>query len=170
MSDPRGVGETVNILKVLLSDFKRTSSDVGDVLSDQLAGVDRGLVDLLEEEGAEGLNTGTQESAVEGHVNSSKGNCSKPTLKCNRLGLGFGLLLAFLDDLHQVSLDILQRHALHKSRDVNVLSLQVVENIGKAVECTELRLIISGSRFMKYSGGKRKLTSPAATYCMLATL
>lgn len=153
MSDPGGVGETVNILEVLFGDFKRTSSDIGDVLSDQLAGIDCGLVDLLEKEGPEGLDTRTQEGAVEGHVNSPKGNCSKSTLKCNRPGLGFGLLLAFLDDLHQVSLDILQRHALHKSWDVNVLSLQVVENVGKAVERTELRLIISetchGRRFKR---------------------
>ena len=145
MSDPGGVGETVNILEVLLGDFERTSSDVGDVLSDQLAGINRSLVNLLEEEGPEGLDTGTQEGAVEGHVNSTEGNGSKSTLKRNRPGLGFSLLLAFLDDLHQVSLDILQRHALHKSRDVNVLSLQVVENIGKAVKRTELRLIISES-------------------------
>lgn len=141
MSDPRGVGETVNVLKVLLGDLERTSSDVGDVLSDQLARINRGLVDFLEEEGSERLDTGTQEGAVEGHVNSPEGNGSKSTLKRNRLGLGFRLLVAFKNDFHQVGLDIIQRHALHKSRDVNVLGFQVVEKVGKAVERTELKLL-----------------------------
>lgn len=87
MSNPGGVGETVNILEILLGDFERTSSDVGDVLSDQLAGINRSFVDLLEKEGPEGLDTGTQEGAVEGHINSTKGNGSKSTLKRNRPGL-----------------------------------------------------------------------------------
>lgn len=50
MSDSWRVGESVNILEVFLGDLERTSSDVGNVLFDQLAGINCGLVDLLEKE------------------------------------------------------------------------------------------------------------------------
>ena len=77
---------------------------------------------------------------MERHVDSTKRNSNKSTFKDNRLGLGLGLLDAFKDDCHQMRLDILQGHALHKSGDVNVLSLQVVEKVCKTVDCTELEI------------------------------
>lgn len=77
---------------------------------------------------------------MERHVNSTKRNSSKSTFKDNWLGLGLGLLDAFKDNCHQMRFDILQGHALHKSRDVNVLGLQVVEKVCKTVDCTELEI------------------------------
>ena len=83
---------------------------------------------------------------MERHVDSTKRNSSKSTFKDNWLGLGLGLLDAFKDDCHQMRLDILQGHALHKSRDVNVLGLQVVEKVCKTVDCTELEIKKSENR------------------------
>ena len=77
---------------------------------------------------------------MERHVDSTKRNSSKSTFKDNWLGLGLGLLDAFKDDCHQMRFDILQGHALHKSRDVNVLGLQVVEKVGKTVDRTKLEI------------------------------
>lgn len=56
MRNTRRIRKTVDILKILLSDLEWPSSDIGDVFPDQLAGVDSGLIDLLEEEGAERLD------------------------------------------------------------------------------------------------------------------
>lgn len=77
---------------------------------------------------------------MERHVDSTKRNGSKSTFKDNRLGLGLGLLDAFKNDCNQMRFDILQRHALHKSGDVNVLGLQVVEKVGKTVDRTKLEI------------------------------
>ena len=77
---------------------------------------------------------------MERHIDSTKRDSSKSTFKDNWLGLGLGLLDAFKDDCHQMRLDILQGHALHKSRDVNVLGLQVVEKVGKTVDRTKLEI------------------------------
>ena len=77
---------------------------------------------------------------MERHVDSTKRNSSKSTFKDNRLGLGLGLLDAFKNDCNQMRFDILQRHALHKSGDVNVLGLQVVEKVGKTVDRTKLEI------------------------------
>ena len=77
---------------------------------------------------------------MERHIDSTKRDSSKSTFKDNWLGLGLGLLDAFKDDCHQMRFDILQRHALHKSGDVNVLGLQVVEKVGKTVDRTKLEI------------------------------
>ena len=77
---------------------------------------------------------------MERHIDSTKRDSSKSTFKDNWLGLGLGLLDAFKDDCHQMRFDILQGHALHKSRDVNVLGLQVVEKVGKTVDRTKLEI------------------------------
>lgn len=134
----RRVGETVNILKVLLGNLEGTGSHVGDVLANQLAGVNGGLVDLLQQEGSERLDTGAQEGTVEWHINTLERDRGETTLQLDRTRLGFGLLDTFLDDTGQMSLDILERHALHQSRDVDVLCLEEVEQVGEAVESAEL--------------------------------
>ena len=138
MSDSWRVGESVNILEVFLGDLERTSSDVGNVLFDQLAGINCGLVDLLEQEATEGLDTRAQECAVEGHVDAFQWDGCEATLQRDGPGLGLGLLDTLLDDAHQVGLDIFQRHALHQCRDVDVLGLEEIEQVGEAVEGTKL--------------------------------
>lgn len=137
-SDTGRVGEAVDVLEVLLGDLEGTSSDVGDVLANELGGVDGGLVDLLEQEGTERLDAGPQESAVEGDVDTLERDGGEATLQLDGLGLGLGLLDALLDDADQVSLEVLERHALHQSGDVDVLGLEEVQEVGQAVEGAEL--------------------------------
>lgn len=139
MSDPGGVGETVNILEVLFGDFKRTSSDIGDVLSDQLAGIDCGLVDLLEKEGSEWLDTRAQKGAVEGDVDTTERNGSKATFQYDRLRLRLCLLYALMNYLDKMRFDIVKGHLLHKCLDVDFLRLQHVEQVCQAVKSTKLR-------------------------------
>jgi hypothetical protein len=43
-----------------------------------------------------------------------------------------------LDDADQVGLEVLERHALHESGDVDVLGLEEVQEVGQAVEGAEL--------------------------------
>lgn len=128
------VGESVHILKVLLGDLKRPSSDIGDVFTNELARVDSGLVDLLEQEGAEGLDTRAKESAVEGHIDTSERNRGETTLQLDWLRLGLSRLHTLVDDIHEVRLDVLKRHRLHEGLDVNLLCLENVEQIGQGIE------------------------------------
>jgi hypothetical protein len=102
VGDPGRVRQSVHILKVLLGDLERTSSDVRNVLSDQLARVDCGLVDLLEEEGSERLDTGAEEGAVERHVDALEGDRGETALEGDGLRLALRLLHAFADDLRKV--------------------------------------------------------------------
>lgn len=51
--DLRRVGQSVNILEILLGDLEWAGSYVGNVFPNQLAGVDGCLVDLLEKETSE---------------------------------------------------------------------------------------------------------------------
>jgi len=131
-------GEAVDVLEVFLGELKGTSGDVGDVLANKLAGVDGSLVDLLEQEGAERLDTGTQEGRVERHVNTLEGDGGKATLQVEGLGLGLGLLGALLDDGGEVLLDLLKGDGLHELLNVDLLGLEVVEDVGEAVEGAEV--------------------------------
>ena len=56
VTNARGVGKSVHILEVLLGELEWLGGNVGNVLPDQLAGIDARLVDLLEQEGSEGLD------------------------------------------------------------------------------------------------------------------
>lgn len=136
--DTWGVCQSVHVFKVLLSDLKRTSSDIGDIFANELAGIDGGLVDLLEQEGAEGLDTRPQEGAVEGHIDTSERDRGETTLQSEWLRLGLSLLDALVDNGHQMGLDILQRHLLHEILDVDLLRLQNVEQVGQAIKSAEL--------------------------------
>lgn len=70
MSNARRIRQPIDILEVLLCDLERPRGDIGDVLPDQLARVDGRLVDLAQQEGAEGLDAGSEECAVEWHVDA----------------------------------------------------------------------------------------------------
>ena len=131
-------GEAVDVLEVLLGELEGTSSDVGNVLANKLAGVDGSLVDLLEQEGTERLDTGAQEGGVERHVNALEGDGGKATLQVERLGLRLSLLGALLDDGSEVLLDLLKGDGLHQLLDVDLLGLEVVEDVGEAVEGPEV--------------------------------
>lgn len=139
MRNTRRIRKTVHIFKVLLGDFERPSSDVGDVFPNQLAGIDGGLVDFLEEERAERLDARTEERAVEGHIDAAQGDGGEAAFESDWAWLGLSLLDAFVDHLDQVRLEVFQGHALHESRDVDVLGLEVVEQVGKAVDSAELK-------------------------------
>lgn len=138
IGNPRRVCQFVHFLKVFLGDFKWTCSDVGNVLSDQLAGVDGCLVDLLKKERSEGLDAGAEEGAVERHVDSLEGDGSETPFESDGLRLGLRLFHTLADDLRKVGFDIFQGHALHEGGNVDVLCFQVVEKIGKAVKSAQL--------------------------------
>ena len=138
VADARRRGQAVDILEVLLGELEGTSSHVGDVLANKLAGVDGSLVDLLEQEAAEWFDTGAQEGGVEGYVNSLEGNGGETALQVDGLGLGLGLLGALLDDGGEVLLDFLEGDGLHQLLDVDLLGLEVVEDVGEAVEGAEV--------------------------------
>lgn len=139
MRNSGGVGESVNILEVLLGDFERSCCDVRNIFADQFTRINGSLVDLLEQERTEGLDTRTKERAVEGHIDAPERDGGEATLESNRLRLRFCLLDTLLDNLDKVRLDVVQRHALHKCRYVNVLSLEIVEEIRETVECPKLQ-------------------------------
>ena len=63
VANPRRVGESVHILKVFLCELEWLRGHVGNIFANQLAWIDAGLVDLLEQERSERLDTGTQECA-----------------------------------------------------------------------------------------------------------
>ena len=76
---------------------------------------------------------------MEGHVDAPQGNSSEAAFEGDRARLGLSLLDAFVDHLDQVRLEVIQGHALHESGDVDVLGLEVVEQVGKAVDSAELK-------------------------------
>jgi hypothetical protein len=108
------VGQAVHILKVLLGDLEWPGGDVGNVFANEFARIDASLVDLLEQEGTEGLDTRAQEGAVEWHIDTLERNRGETTLEVKRLGLGLGLFCASLDDLDEVTLDVFEGHGLHQ--------------------------------------------------------
>lgn len=138
VGDPRRAGQLIHLFKILFCNFKRLSGDVGDVLPDQLAGVDGRLVDLLEQEGPEGLDAGAEECAVEGNVDALERDGGEPALQDQGFRLRFSLLHALIDDLNQMALDVLERHLLHEGLDIDLLRFEDVEHICQAVESTKL--------------------------------
>ena len=80
VSDARTVRQLINLLEVLLRKLKRLSSNVGNILPNQLARIDGRLVDLCEQEAAEGFDAGTEEGAVEGDVDAFERNGSEAAL------------------------------------------------------------------------------------------
>lgn len=138
MSDAGRIRQLVHFLEVFLRDFEGPRRHVGNVLADQFAGVDGGLVDFLEQERSEGLHPGAKEGTVEGDVDSFQRDRSLTTLKVDRVRFGFGDLHTLMDDAHEMSFEIFQRHRLHQRRDINVLGLQVIEKISQAIKGAEL--------------------------------
>ena len=58
---------------------------------------------------------------MEWHINPFKWYGSETSFKSNGPGLALGLLNTLIDNLDKVGFDVLQRHALHKCRNVNIL-------------------------------------------------
>jgi len=104
--DPGGVGQAIHVLEILLGKLERSRRDVGDVFPNQLARIDGGLVDLLEQEGSERLDTGAEESGVEWHVNTLEWDGCETSLQIQWFGLGLCLLRAFLDNLNKMGFHI----------------------------------------------------------------
>ena len=134
----RRVRQAIHILKVLPGELKRPRRDVRDVLAHQLARVDRRLIDLLQQEGAEGFDARPQEGRVEGHVDALERDGSEAALEIEGLRLGCRLRRALADDLHEVILDVVQGQGLHQLLDVDFLCLQVVEDAGQGVQGAEV--------------------------------
>lgn len=136
IGDAWGAGQSVHILEILLRDFEGTGRHVGNIFPDQFTGIDCSFVDLLEEERSEGLDTGAQECTVEGNIDAAKRDSGEATFQGHRLWLRFGLLDTFVDDFDQVCLNILERHRLHESLNVDFLGLEDVEQVGQTVKGT----------------------------------
>lgn len=114
VANSRAVRQPVYVFKVLLGDLKGLRGNVGDILSDQLSGIDAGLMDLLEEEAAERLDSGAQEGAVERNVDAFERDGGEPALEIDGLGFGLCLLGTLSNDFHQMRFDFFQRHLLRK--------------------------------------------------------
>lgn len=136
--DARAIRQLIHLLEILPGKGKRLGRDVRDILADQLARIDGGAVDFLEEEGAKGLDAGAEEGAVEGDVDALEGDGGEAALQVERLGLGLGLLGALADDVAQVGFDVVEGHGLHEGLDVDFLRFDVVGDVGQAVEGSEL--------------------------------
>ena len=136
--DLGGVGETIDILKVLLGDLERTSCDIGSVFANQLAWIDGCLVDLLEEERSERLDTRSQEGGVEGHVDAFEGNDGKASFQLDWFRFGIGLFSAATDDFLEMRFDVLKGQSLHELLNVNLLSLEEVGNTSEGIEGTKI--------------------------------
>ncbi|KAI6759681.1 hypothetical protein HG530_010361 [Fusarium avenaceum] len=130
------VGQLVHIFKVLLGQREGLGRHVGNVLSDQLGGIDRCLVDLLEQERSERLDTRSEEGRVERHIDTAERDGSKATLKLKRSGLGQRLLGTAANDLAEVALDLL--NVVLDLFDINLLDLDEVGHTSKSVERTEV--------------------------------
>ena len=142
--DVRNLGrirQSIDVLKVLLGDLKRFGRHVRNVLSNQLARIDRRLVDLLQQEAPEWLDARPEESRVEWHIDSLERDSGKPSLEFQRLGLGLGLLGAFTNDVNEMRLDVVQRHLLHQCLNINFLNLKIVGHVGETIQCPELPVV-----------------------------
>lgn len=132
--DARTVGQAIHILEILLGQLERLRRHIRDVLPDQFAGIDGGLVDLLQQEGPEGLHAAAQEGAVEGDVDALEGDGGEAALEFDGLGFLGRFRGAGLDDLDQVLLDVVERHGLHELLDVDLLGFEVVKDVGHGVD------------------------------------
>ncbi len=100
MPDPGAVRQLEHLFEVLLGNLERLRCDIGNILPDQLTGIDAGFLDLLQQKAAEWLHTGTQEGAVEGHIDAFERDRGESPLEVDRLRFGFGLLGAPANDFH----------------------------------------------------------------------
>ncbi len=76
---------------------------------------------------------------MERDVDALERDGSEAAFEVERFGLGFGLLGAFADDVDEVGFDVFDGHLLHEGLDVDFLDAEEVEDIGEAVEGSELR-------------------------------
>lgn len=109
IANARTIRQPINLLKVLLRDFKRLGRDIRDILPYQFARVDCRPIDLLEEERAEGFHAGAQEGAVEGHIDAFEGDGGKSAFEFDGLGFGGCLFGGFADDFYKVGFHVFHR-------------------------------------------------------------
>jgi len=138
IADPRAVSQAVYLLEVFFGKVKWLCCDVGNVLPNQFARIDRSLINLLQQEASERLDSRSQECTVERHVNSLEGDGGEAALQLDRLGFGFTLLCAFLDDFNKVSLDIIQGECFDQRVDIDLLGFEEVGDTREAVERSEI--------------------------------
>lgn len=78
---------------------------------------------------------------MEGHVDTGEGNGGETTLERDEPGLlleVLGLLDALVDNLAEVFLDLVDRHGLGELREINLLNLEEVEDVGERLESDEV--------------------------------
>ena len=77
---------------------------------------------------------------------------------------------ALADYLDKPGFDVVEGHGFDEGIDVDLLGFEEVGDICQAVKSTELRDKVSKGIKIKGTKNRKKLTSPAHTYCMFATL
>jgi hypothetical protein len=78
---------------------------------------------------------------VERNVDTGKRNRSETSLESDETSLlleVLGLLDALVDDLAEVFLDLVERHSLGEFREINLLNLEEVENVGEGLKTDEV--------------------------------
>ncbi len=138
VADPRAIRQSIHLLEVLFRDLERLCGDIGDILPHQLSRIDACLVDLLQQEAPERFNPTPQKRAVEGDIDALEWNGGEPALQINWFRFGLGLLRALSDDFDQVLLDVFKRHRLHQRLNVDFLGLDVIGDVGEAVESAKI--------------------------------
>lgn len=95
-------------------------------------------MNLLEEEAAERLDSRAQECAVERNVDAFERDSGETALEIDGFGFGLGLLGTLPDYFYQMRFDFFEGHFLCERLDIHFLSFEIVGDISKAVQSTQL--------------------------------
>ena len=76
---------------------------------------------------------------MEGDIDPFQWNRGKPALEVDWLWFGFGLLGAFVDNLHELGSDLFDRLRLDQRLNVNLLRFQEIGDICQAVQSAKLK-------------------------------
>ena len=129
MSNPWGICQLVNLLKILLGQLERFGGDIGDVFTDQFPRVYAGAVDLLHKEATEGLDTASQEGRVEGDIDALERDDGEAAFELEWLGFGGGEGGAFADDVYKASFDVGEGEGFHQRLDVYFLGFEQIGDV-----------------------------------------
>ena len=129
VADPWTIRQPIHLLKVLLTNLKRLSRHVRNVLPNQLARIDRRPIDLLQQERPEGLHAGAQKGAMEGDVDAFEGDGGEAALELDGLGPRRGLGGAFADDVDETGFDVVQGEGFNEGVDIHFLGFEKVGDV-----------------------------------------
>jgi len=128
--NPWTVRQPIHLLKVLLANLKRLRRHIGDVFPNQLARIDGGAIDLLQEEAAEGFDAGAEEGGVERDVDAFEGDGGEAAGQFDGGGFGEGLPGAFADDGDELGFYVFEGEGGGEGLDVDFLGFEEVGDVG----------------------------------------